>query len=216
MPRISKEKRAARRQQILDAATRCFTREGFHATSMKDIVRESKLSPGAIYCYFSGKHDIVAAISDERHRRDSALVQRFVGPANLAEGLRRVGPALLDLAQDPKERARRKVSIQFWAESLRDDEIGGIVQRGLGQRGRLTARLRRARRDGHLSRDVDVDALSRVMLALLQGFILQQAWEPQLDAKAYFETAGALLGSALTRSVRNPIAGITRPHGDRG
>jgi hypothetical protein len=31
--------------------------------------------------------------------------------------------------------------------------------------------------------------LSRVMLALLQGFILQQAWEPELDTNSYLTTA---------------------------
>ena len=48
MPKISEEKRQARRLQILDAASRCFARDGFHATSMADIeqdMRNSEVQP---------------------------------------------------------------------------------------------------------------------------------------------------------------------------
>ena len=48
--------------------------------------------------------------------------------------------------------------------------------------------------------NLDVDSISRVMLALLQGFILQQAWEPALDTAAYVATAMALLRSILSQS----------------
>lgn len=200
MPRISKEKRQARQSQILNAATRCFAHEGFHRTSMEDIVRESGLSPGAIYCYFRGKHDMVEAISAERHARDQALLADLTSAPNLKEGLNRTAEALLRMLQDAKEKQRRKVSIQFWAESLHDAKIRKVAGRGLRQRDRLTAALRKAQREGELSGDVDADALSRVMFALLQGFILQQAWEPGLDTEAYVATAMTLLGSALSKA----------------
>ena len=51
--------------QILDAARRCFTRNGFQATSMQDIFTASGLSAGAVYSHFTGKDEIVTAIADE-------------------------------------------------------------------------------------------------------------------------------------------------------
>jgi AcrR family transcriptional regulator len=199
MPKISEEKRRTRQNQILDAATRCFVREGFHRTSMEDIVRESGLSPGAIYCYFRSKHDIVEAISTERHARDQALLAEFVASRTVSEGLDRMARALIDLLQDPKEKRRRKVSIQFWAESLHDAKIRRVAERGLRQRDRLTLALRAAQQKGELSKTIDADALSRVMFALLQGFILQQAWEPEVDIAEYVTTAVALLKSKIHR-----------------
>jgi AcrR family transcriptional regulator len=200
MPKISEEKRQSRRLQILDAATRCFARDGFHRTTMKDIVRESKLSPGAIYCYFRGKNDIVAAIADQRHSRESALLAELLKSKTVSEGLQQLAHAFVDMLQDPKEKVRRKVAIQIWAESLRDNHIRKIVERGLRQRDALTASLRRARRAGQLPRDLDTDSLSRVMLALLQGFILQQAWEPKLDTKGYLRTVTRLMSSVLSQA----------------
>ena len=65
MARVSQAHLDARRRQILDGAARCFARNGFHATSMQDVLRESGLSAGAVYRYFASKEEIVAAIAGE-------------------------------------------------------------------------------------------------------------------------------------------------------
>lgn len=197
MPKISEEKRQARRLQILDAATRCFARHGFHRTSMDDIVRESRVSSGALYCYFHGKHDIVAAIADQRHGQESALLAGLAASKSVSDGLRELACAFLDMLEDRHEKERRKVTIQVWAESLRDKRIRKIVERGLGHRDALTEALRRAQQAGQLPTDLHVDSFSRVMLALLQGFILQQAWEPELDADGYLRAATRLIESVF-------------------
>src|SRR5690242_15007919 len=61
MPKVSEQHMEARRQQIIDAAYRCFARKGFHQTTMRDIYEEAGLSPGAVYHYFSSKADIIEA-----------------------------------------------------------------------------------------------------------------------------------------------------------
>src|SRR6185436_6911310 len=72
MPKVSEEHLASRRRQILDAAAGCFARNGFHRTSMQDIVRESGLSAGLIYRYFTGKEDMILAIVGEWHTSRAA------------------------------------------------------------------------------------------------------------------------------------------------
>ena len=57
MPRVAAEHLSARRQQILHAAEACFSRNGFHKTTMQDIIAETGLSAGAIYNYFKGVGD---------------------------------------------------------------------------------------------------------------------------------------------------------------
>ena len=51
-----------RRNQILDAATQVFVRQGFQHARMDDIVEESGLSKGTLYWYFKSKEDIINAI----------------------------------------------------------------------------------------------------------------------------------------------------------
>lgn len=59
MPKISDTHREMRRAQILDAAWRCFYRNGVQATTMEEIIREANMSASAMYRYFSGKEDII-------------------------------------------------------------------------------------------------------------------------------------------------------------
>jgi AcrR family transcriptional regulator len=49
---------AARKPQILQAATAVFLKKGFHASRMNDIARQAGLSVGNLYRYFPAKLDI--------------------------------------------------------------------------------------------------------------------------------------------------------------
>jgi AcrR family transcriptional regulator len=61
MPKVSEQHRLDRRDEIVDAALRCFRRKGFQSTSMAEIISESGLSAGAIYGYFASKSEIILA-----------------------------------------------------------------------------------------------------------------------------------------------------------
>jgi len=185
MPKVSRAHRESRRQQILEAAITCFAREGFHRTSIQDIIAESGLSAGAIYGYFAGKDAIVAAIAENRHAHEAAMLARAMARDDLTTALHDLAHGYVDWLRDPDERRRRRVNIQLWAEALRNPEVGAIVQRGLELREPITRAFRAARRRGRIPASLDPDALSRAMLALLHGFILQQAWEPGIDAEAF-------------------------------
>src|SRR5688572_7394624 len=80
MPRVTAAHLAARRQQILDAAQACFLRNGFHATSMQEVIREAGLSVGAVYRYFPSKNALVMALAEQvigavRETFDEALAE---------------------------------------------------------------------------------------------------------------------------------------------
>lgn len=61
MLRVSEANKIARRQQIIDAAYRCFVRKGLNQTTMRDIYEEAELSAGAVYHYFDSKDAIIEA-----------------------------------------------------------------------------------------------------------------------------------------------------------
>ena len=74
MPKVKPETLAARRDEILVAAERCFARQGFHQTTVQDVIKESGLSAGCIYSHFASKEELIQAIGERRHARDSALL----------------------------------------------------------------------------------------------------------------------------------------------
>ena len=61
MTAIAQEGRT-RRDEILSAALRCFTRSGYARASIEDVVRESGASVGSIYHHFGGKEQLAAAL----------------------------------------------------------------------------------------------------------------------------------------------------------
>ena len=65
MPKVTAAHRESRREQILLAAWKCFSSNGFHSTSMADVIREAGLSAGAVYLYFRSKDDIIVAVATQ-------------------------------------------------------------------------------------------------------------------------------------------------------
>src|SRR5258705_4247245 len=56
--RVSKEKAAEHRQQILEAATRVFKEQGIGANGVDSITRRAGLTHGAVYSQFGSKEAI--------------------------------------------------------------------------------------------------------------------------------------------------------------
>ncbi len=52
-----------RRQEIMVAAKRVFSKKGYERTKMEDIAREAELSPGTLYLYFKSKSELHASLS---------------------------------------------------------------------------------------------------------------------------------------------------------
>ena len=68
--RAIKQERAARtREEIMDAAIRLFARRGFLATTMSELAKAIRMTPGALYWHFPTKEDLLLATMDEVHQR---------------------------------------------------------------------------------------------------------------------------------------------------
>ena len=54
---------------LLDEAARLFGAQGFHGTSIRDIVRSVPMLPGSVYYHFATKDLLLAAVYEEGVRR---------------------------------------------------------------------------------------------------------------------------------------------------
>ena len=63
---------------ILDEAARLFAAQGFHGTSVRDIVRAIDMLPGSLYYHFSTKEALLAAVYAEGVRRISEAVKAAI------------------------------------------------------------------------------------------------------------------------------------------
>jgi AcrR family transcriptional regulator len=201
MPKVKPETLAVRREEILRAAETCFARQGFHQTTIQDVIRESGLSAGCIYGHFSSKEDLIQAIGESRHAHDSALFAVKGDSDDPLQSLRAIARAFLgDLQKEHGLRARR-VALQLWAEALRDDVIRDQVTSGIRQPIALIVDLlRRGQRSGAIDRAIQPRGAARALVAMFQGFVLQRLWGETVSTAEAMQAFGIFLaGLAATR-----------------
>jgi len=184
MARFTDAQKQTRRQQILDAALRCFSRDGFHNTTTADIVRESGVSQGTLYLYFATKEDVIAALADDRHQGEALINALVQGEPDPVDGFSLLFELYGRSLTDPHRADVRRVGIQGWAEALRNPAIHATVTAGASSVRREIVRLiQRGQKAGQFRPDADPEAVARTLIAVFQGLTLQVAWgdEPDLE-----------------------------------
>ncbi|BBA97495.1 putative TetR family transcriptional regulator [Actinacidiphila reveromycinica] len=184
MPRLTAERREAKRAEIVAAARRCFSREGFHQTSMPDIAAEAGVSAGAPYRYFASKEEIILAIAGDAFRLIFEPVERLADGTDaptlgelVAAALGTIsGETVRDAAGHPVDVDELlRCAVQTWSEALRSDEVRGPAAEGFERvRASIAGALDRGRAAGTVPATLDPDRGARVVMGLLHGFLLQR------------------------------------------
>jgi AcrR family transcriptional regulator len=195
MPRVSEAHLAARRQQILDAARNRFLRNGFHATSMQDVIAEAGVSVGAVYRYFKSKNDIVEAIAEQYASQVSDLLATLIAdPDRSLADVMQGAVGVIDANIGPDGPMR--LAVQVWAEALRDERVGQIAEHVYSRlRGNFVTVARRAVETGELPADTDPEATGAALFSLVIGYGLQKMLTGRPDRDSYATGLRALLGS---------------------
>ena len=194
MPKVQPEYLEHRRQQILDAAATCFSRNGFHQTSMHDICGEAELSPGAVYRYFRSKEEIIGAISDVNHRQELAMVEEIKSRGATLEVINELANEFFGNLPDDKAR----LSLDLWAEATRNESIRETLRRGNeGYRESLADIVRRSQAKGEINPDLNPDSVARVFCAFYEGFLLQRTFDPNFSVWDYVAACEAMVGGTF-------------------
>jgi TetR/AcrR family transcriptional regulator, repressor for uid operon len=191
MPKVLPEYLEQRRHQILDAAAACFSRNGFHQTSMHDICTEAELSPGAVYRYFGSKEEIIGAISDTNHEQDLAVVEEIKSRGATLEVLSELANEFFLNLRDE----RSCLSLDLWAEATRNDAIKETLKRAnQGYRESFAGIVRRSQALGEINPNLNPDSVARIFCALFHGFILQRTLDPNFSVEDYVTACKAMIG----------------------
>jgi AcrR family transcriptional regulator len=192
MPRVSEAHLAARRQQILDAARSCFVRNGFHNTSMQDVIAEAGLSVGAVYRYFTSKNEIIEAIADGYSRQIGDVLESVAAQPGrpLADAMRAACEVIGEQA-DPDGALR--IAVQVWAEAVRDERAAALADRFF-QRFRATfvELAEQATKRGELPAGTDPQATGAALFGLVVGYGMQRLLTGGPDVDTYLGGVEAL------------------------
>jgi AcrR family transcriptional regulator len=195
MPRVSPDYLDQRREQILDAALACSSRDGFSDTTIEAIAREAGISHGAIYLYFKSKDDIIRALAG----RDGLVrTQRFSNghneraPERLADAIRNAQ----NLQSSPLAESRRRVHAQLLAEGVRNPEFNVLIVDTWNDIGvSLSNIVRQGQADGDMDQGLDPEGVAQIIGAIHTGLVMRMANEPDLDIKPGITALHALLSA---------------------
>jgi AcrR family transcriptional regulator len=198
MPRLSETTRAQRRQHIITSAWGCFSRDGFHATSMDDIITATGMSSSAVYRYFRSKEEIIRASAEEGVVKVReifvALLDHDPCP-DPAETLTLVVAELHRRADNPDYDMTR-LALQTWAETLRDPVLHHRVRQLFVDTLEHIAELAQRWCDnGYLPPDADTKAVAASLLSIMQGLIVMHHVVDDVPVHT-LRTGVALLGAA--------------------
>ena len=165
--------RARRREQILQAAIACFSRKGYHLTTMDHIVAESGMSKGSLYWYYKSKRDILFAVMDWYFGQVTEEMMAAIQQAPTAAGKLNI---ILDLFSGfvATEDSMVNVLIDFYAETRNDEDVTEALRQGLLPYIDLIADIVQAGIAGGEFKPVDSRRLAAVLMAASDGLLLYQ------------------------------------------
>ena len=186
-----------RRARILDAARTCFSRAGFHRTSMQEICAEAKMSPGGLYRYFVSKDAIIEAIAEEEQCAGRRILELMLEPGTLHDRLLRCGLAYIDAMRD---RRAVQMMLEVYVESMRNTAVGAFFAACEAENRKLVLEVfDRAKATGELAADADVDTILMTLMAFADGVILRMGLNRGYDV----ERAEAILSRVVTAVLEN-------------
>ena len=176
-------KTEARRAEILRTALDAFSVRGFQGSSLREIAEAAGLSQAGVLHHFSSKETLLAAVLAEK---DAVTVSHFQGVSGIGilDALRLV--VRDNLAQPGLIRLFTTLS----AEAINEEHPAhAVLPAPLRRRPRAAGcrRSGRARQDGDVRADVDVDMAAALLLAIMDGLQMQWLLNDDFDMLAGFD-----------------------------
>ena len=212
MPRITEERREARREQVLEAARACLEERGLEAVSMEMIIARSGLSTGAVYGYFKGKDEIISAVVTEgtaAMAADLAPVLRNPEPPPLPELMAQVLRTMANFGRHKGDVDRLLASIHGWSHSQTDPQLKAATRASYsGLRKLFADAVKRWQAAGTFDANADPDDMAQLLTSITLGFVAQRALAGSANIQSHVTALETLTqpspASHLARSSRRP------------
>ena len=172
------DRQARTREELVEAADRLFTKNGFHATSLDAVADAAGYTKGAIYSNFASKEDLFFGVYERRvDRRVSEMEATLDSGETAYSGMERL-IADLETRHDDGWLA---AFFEFWAHVLRHPELRERFaeqhRRGLEP---VAAALERVAAERGERLPDDAAKLATARQAMLTGLQLERLTQPDL------------------------------------
>lgn len=198
MPALKQETAAQRRAHLLDAGMRCFARNGYKGTTMRDIAREAGVTTGAIYAHFKGKEELLTSLAQkftaERNEAFESSAPDVPAPRALEDTLL----LLTDYLDTELAEESLRSDIIMLSEALHDPLLKEhLVATDLQH---ISAYERILKRNKKWRRGVNAKTLAEVITGAVYGLLILRGYHKDIDRKKYIRCLRALAETATTPS----------------
>jgi TetR/AcrR family transcriptional repressor of uid operon len=188
-------KHEQKRQQILEAAGRCFVRDGFRGASTSDICAEAKISPGHLYHYFPSKEAIVGAMTEAGLAYAAARLNHITQEPDPIAGFL----AELERSKIVRDRSKQVLMLDMMAEAGRNPAMAEIMRRHSREIRTLFADfIRGGQARGQVDGALDAEMTAAVLLSVIDGAKTISIRDPKLDMPKGVELLRILVTRFLT------------------
>jgi AcrR family transcriptional regulator len=175
---------AARRKQILDAATQVFAEKGFHRATIKDIAHVAGIADGTIYTYFTSKTEVLLGIlhrlNETAEREQQLTLEREQDPRSFFTAYLRQRMALLW--------PNAEVFQAVLPEMLTNEELRELYyQQVLAPTFTVAEHAFQAQHGAGHVRSIDVSLTVRAIAGLLLGLLTLQLLGDKVIAQRWEE-----------------------------
>jgi AcrR family transcriptional regulator len=182
-PKVSAEYMQERRGEILDAATKVFSKKGFHATTLDEIAAEADVSKGSLYIHFESKEAMIDGLSQQWQTTDDEVFDAAELMPRAIDGVLYVTKASIRRSQRSDFGDSIRLGMFVWAEVL----INPAVRKSQEKLGdewvkRFTALVQAAKDQGGIGPAYSTDSVISFLGSLGGGYFLSRAiWSANTD-----------------------------------
>jgi AcrR family transcriptional regulator len=194
MRKVDPVKHAEKRQEILEAAARCFARDGFHGATTAAICAEAGISPGHLYHYFASKEAIIAAMADANLERAAQRLGDIAEDSNIIAIL----ASEVEQSKPRQLRTQRPMLLEMLAEAGRNPAVGEIVHKhSKGMRNLLADLVRKGQNAGEVDSSLDADLVAAILMSVVDGSKILAVRDPKLDKSRTMDLLKTMIGRFL-------------------
>lgn len=164
-----------RRDQIVQAAAKCFSRSGYHLTTMDDIAVEAGVSKGTLYNYYKDKQQLFLGILGWFSQPfEAALHQALEAPQPAQEKLMALVDMMVMMSESPELEELSNLTLDFYAQTRFDDEVTSTLLGFLDEYIKLMEAIVQQGIDSGEFRAVNPREIALMISAMIDGLGLYQ------------------------------------------
>ncbi len=198
MRKLDPVKHEEKREEILGAAWRCLSRDGFAGASTADICKEAGISPGHLYHYFDSKEAIVTALTATGLERAETRFHEMMQGSNALTAM----ISELDKhkkSRDQKHKIFNQFVLELLVESGRNPPLAKIVRANSRRlKGLLSEFLKSGQSRGQIDPKLDPEVAAGMLLGVMDGMKTLGLRDPKADMAASIEQLQLLISRYLS------------------